>query len=547
MNIEKVNNQEYKAAIYIRLSKEDGDREESESVVNQRKILKAYAKENKYKIYDEYVDDGYTGTNFNRPDFKRMIKDIESKKINMVITKSLSRLGRDYIETGRYIETYFPENEIRYIAILDDVDTFLDKNCDTVAFKNIMNDYYAKETSKNIKKTKNKKKLEGFYYTSYAPFGYTKVSKAGNLEINEVQAEVVKRIFDLFVEGYGTYQIATKLTEEKVETPGLQMKMTCVVNNVTNTTDKWNHNTVRRMLENQIYIGNCVQNKTKKISYKSKKMISLPKEEQTIIINHHEPIISKEEWDTVQKMLKNHKNAKVRETDVIFKGLLYCSHCNNKLSIRTKVDHNKSGDVTRRYILCGTATKKYSNKSCYKRYINYDVFEEKAITKITETLELYINSKAFKDQDVLQKILESQSNKGSIIKKIEKLEKDLENVNKKITTLYNDKLNGLLEEQDFKLFSDGLVNERHRIEKILNESRNELDSFQEDSNNNRIKVDMQKVIKKIIKSKAYTKEIINQLVNRIEVDKDNHAVIYFNFYELNCIGGEVNVKQASGL
>lgn len=547
MNIEKVNNQEYKAAIYIRLSKEDGDREESESVVNQRKILKAYAKENKYKIYDEYVDDGYTGTNFNRPDFKRMIKDIESKKINMVITKSLSRLGRDYIETGRYIETYFPENEIRYIAILDDVDTFLDKNCDTVAFKNIMNDYYAKETSKNIKKTKNKKKLEGFYYTSYAPFGYTKVSKAGNLEINEVQAEVVKRIFDLFVEGYGTYQIATKLTEEKVETPGLQMKMTCVVNNVTNTTDKWNHNTVRRMLENQIYIGNCVQNKTKKISYKSKKMISLPKEEQTIIINHHEPIISKEEWDTVQKMLKNHKNAKVRETDVIFKGLLYCSHCNNKLSIRTKVDHNKSGDVTRRYILCGTATKKYSNKSCYKRYINYDVFEEKAITKITETLELYINSKAFKDQDVLQKILESQSNKGSIIKKIEKLEKDLENVNKKITTLYNDKLNGLLEEQDFKLFSDGLVNERHRIEKILNESRNELDSFQEDSNNNRIKADMQKVIKKIIKSKAYTKEIISQLVNRIEVDKDNHAVIYFNFYELNCIGGEVNVKQASGL
>lgn len=547
MNIEKVNNQEYKAAIYIRLSKEDGDREESESVVNQRKILKAYAKENKYKIYDEYVDDGYTGTNFNRPDFKRMIKDIENKKINMVITKSLSRLGRDYIETGRYIETFFPKNEIRYIAILDDVDTLLDKNCDTVAFKNIMNDYYAKETSKNIKKTKNKKKLEGFYYTAYAPFGYKKTSKSGNLEIDEVQANIVRKIFDLFIDGYGTYQISNMLTDEKVETPGLQMKMTCVVNNMTNTTDKWNHNTIRRMLENQIYIGNCVQNKTKKISYKSKKMISLPEEEHSIIRNHHEPIISKEKWDIVQKMLKNHKNAKVRETDVIFKGLLYCSHCNNRLTIRTKVDHNKSGDVTRRYILCGTAAKKYSNKSCYSRYINYDVFEEMAISKITDTLELYINSKAFKDEEVLKKILDAQSNKGSILKKIEKLEKDLENVNKKIATLYNDKLNGLLEEQDFKLFSEGLVNERHRIEKILNESRNELDSFQEDANNNRIKADMQKIIKKILKNKEYTKEIINQLVNRIEVDKDNHAVIYFNFYELNCIGGEVDVKQASGL
>ena len=547
MNIKKINNQEYKAAIYIRLSKEDGDREESESVVNQRKILKAYAKENKYKIYDEYVDDGYTGTNFNRPDFKRMINDIENKKINMVITKSLSRLGRDYIETGRYIETFFPENEIRYIAILDDVDTFLDKNCDTVAFKNIMNDYYAKETSKNIKKTKNKKKLEGFYYTAYAPFGYKKTSKSGNLEIDEVQANIVRKIFDLFIDGYGTYQISNMLTDENVETPGLQMKMTCVVNNMTNTTDKWNHNTIRRMLENQIYIGNCVQNKTKKISYKSKKMISLPEEEHSIIRNHHAPIISKEKWDIVQKMLKNHKNAKVRETDVIFKGLLYCSHCNNKLTIRTKVDHNKSGDVTRRYILCGTAAKKYSNKSCYSRYINYDVFEEKAISKITDTLELYINSKAFKDEDALRKILESQSNKGSILKKIEKLEKDLESVNKKIATLYNDKLNGLLEEQDFRLFSDGLVNERHRIEKVLNETRNELESFQEDTTNNRIKSDMQKIIKKIIKSKEYTKEIINQLISRIEIDKDNHAVIYFNFYELNCIGGEVNVKQASGL
>lgn len=548
MNIVKENNQEYKAAIYIRLSKEDGDREESESVTNQRKILKAFAKENKYKIYDEYVDDGYTGTNFNRPDFKRMIKDIENKKVNMVITKSLSRLGRDYIETGRYIETYFPENEVRYIAILDDVDTFLDRNCDTVAFKNIMNDYYAKETSKNIKKTKNKKKLEGFYYTSYAPFGYRKVSKSGNLEIDEVQAEIVKRIYNLFLEGKGTYQIATLLTKDGIEPPGLQMKMTCVVNNITNTTDKWNHNTVRRILSNQIYIGNCVQNKNKKISYKSKKMISLPEEEHTITKNHHKAIIPIEKWELVQKMLGVHKNAKIRETDVMFKGLLYCSHCNNRLSIRTKVDHNKSGDVTRRYIYCGTAAKKISNKPCYTRYIKYDTFEEQALSKIAETLEMYINSNAFKNEDALKKILESQSNKGSILKKIEKLNKDLEKVNKKISTLYNDKLNGLLEEQDFKLFSDGLVNERHRIEKILKETELELESFEEDSTNNRIKSDMQKVIKKLSKSKEFNKETINQLVNRIEIDKDNNAVIYFNFYELNCIGGQIeDVKQASNL
>lgn len=547
MNI-KENNREYNAAIYIRLSKEDGDREESESVTNQRKILKAFAKENKYKIYDEYVDDGYTGTNFNRPDFKRMIRDIENKKINMVITKSLSRLGRDYIETGRYIETYFPENEIRYIAILDDVDTYLDRNCDTVAFKNIMNDYYAKETSKNIKKTKNKKKLEGFYYTSYAPFGYKKVSKSGNLEIDEVQADIVRKIYDLFLEGKGTYQIAKLLTGEGIEPPGLQMKMKNVVNNITNTTDKWNHNTVRRILSNQIYIGNCVQNKSKKISYKSKKMITIPEEEHTITKNHHKAIIPIDKWELVQKMLGVHKNEKIRDTDVLFKGLLYCAHCNNKLSIRTKVDHNKSGDVTRRYILCSTANKKISNSICYKRYINYNKFEKQAISKISEILKIYINSNAFKNEEALRRILDLQSNKGSILKRQEKLDRDLKRINKKIGTLYNDKLNGLLEEQDFKLFSENLVNERHRIERILKETQKELDKFKDDGINNRIKLDTQKVIKKLVKNKEFNKETITQLVNRIEVDKDNHAVIYFNFYELNCLGGQIeDVKQASNL
>ena len=547
MNI-KENNREYNAAIYIRLSKEDGDREESESVTNQRKILKAFAKENKYKIYDEYVDDGYTGTNFNRPDFKRMIRDIENKKINMVITKRLSRLGRDYIETGRYIETYFPENEIRYIAILDDVDTYLDRNCDTVAFKNIMNDYYAKETSKNIKKTKNKKKLEGFYYTSYAPFGYKKVSKSGNLEIDEVQADIVRKIYDLFLEGKGTYQIAKLLTGEGIEPPGLQMKMKNVVNNITNTTDKWNHNTVRRILSNQIYIGNCVQNKSKKISYKSKKMIAIPEEEHTITKNHHKAIIPIDKWELVQKMLGVHKNEKIRDTDVLFKGLLYCAHCNNKLSIRTKVDHNKSGDVTRRYILCSTANKKISNSICYKRYINYNKFEEQAISKISEILKIYINSNAFKNEEALRRILDLQSNKGSILKRQEKLGRDLKRINKKIGTLYNDKLNGLLEEQDFKLFSENLVNERNRIERILKETQKELDKFKDDGINNRIKLDTQKVIKKLVKNKEFNKETITQLVNRIEVDKDNHAVIYFNFYELNCLGGQIeDVKQASNL
>ena len=543
MYIENINNQEYNAAIYIRLSKEDGDKEESESVVNQRKILRAYAKDKKIKIYDEYVDDGYSGTNFNRPSFKRMIEDLENKKINMVITKSLSRLGRDYIETGRYIETYFPEHGVRYVAILDDVDTFLDNTCDTVAFKNIMNDFYAKETSKNIKKTKSRKRQEGFFYVTYAPFGYKKVDKAGNLAIDELQAEVVRDIFGMFIEGKGTYQIARILSERNINSPGLQMNMPNVVNNQTNTTNKWHHYTIRRMLENQIYIGNCIQNKRKKISYKSKKLLTVPAQQHIITYEHHEPIISKEKWDTVQKMLKIHKNEKIRENDSLFKGLLYCSHCNNKLAIRTRSYKTKDGEKIRKYIACNNAEKKYTNKPCYPRYIKYEEFEEKALEHIQNILTTYIKSGAYKDEKALKKIMESQSTKGVLINKQNGLKQDLDKINNKLKTLYNDKLNGLIEDQDYTLFSKNFIDERKRIENLINNMQIEIDSFNYKDEKNKIQSDVQKMIKKLIKSKNYTKDILSQFINKIEIDKDYNATIYFNFYELNCIGGILSVKE----
>ena len=526
MKIIDEDNKEYKAALYIRLSKEDGDKEESESVVNQRKILEEYAKENNYDVYDEYVDDGFSGTNFNRPDFKRMIEDIENKKVNMVITKSLSRLGRDYIETGRLIETYFPENEIRYIAILDDVDTYLDKNSDFVAFRNIMNDYYAKETSKNIKKTKNKKKKEGFYYITYAPFGYRKTSISGELEIDEVQAVIVQRIFNLFLEGNGTYRIARILTEDKIDIPGVQMNMTNIIN-IENTA--WNHNTIRRILTNKIYIGDCIQNKTKKISYKSKKIIMIPEEEQTINKNHHKAIISKEKWELVQRMLKNSKGAKIKSTDVIFKNLLYCSHCKNKLLIRTKTNHNKKGDVIKKYILCSNP-----NTSCYSRYINYSSFETKAFLKVAEVLDIYMNSKIFNKEEVLNNIYRFQKNKESYLSKVDRLNKDLEKNKKKIKILYHDKLNGLLEEFDFEIFKEELINEKLKIEKHLKEVEYEISK--DNLTISQIDEEVQIVLNRLCNDKKFNKKIISQLINKIEIDREKNVVIHFNFQKPIFIG-----------
>lgn len=536
----------YVAGLYIRLSKEDGDKEESESVQNQRKILKSYAKDNKYKVYDEYVDDGYTGTNFNRPDFKRLLQDIYNGKINMVITKSLSRLGRDYIETGRYIETFFPEHDIRYIAVLDDVDTYLDKNCDTVAFKNIMNDYYAKETSKNVKKTKNNKKKEGcYYYIAYAPFGYKKVDKEGNLEIIESQANIVKRIFEMFLGGKGTYQIAKILTEEKILTPGLQKDMKCVKNHITNTTDKWRHETVKRILTNRVYIGDCVQNKTKKISYKSKKMVRLPEEDNTIIYNHHKPIIDREVWKTVQKMLENKKDFKTKETDVALKGLIFCSHCNCRYVINTRVVTTKrKGTNIKHYMQCCNNGRRVTNKVCFSRSYNYDKFEEKVLKEIDDTVNFYM--KYIKNDKIFEKVKSKYNPKKNYENKLKKLEKEFEQVKRKINILYNDKLNGIIEEEDYLMFSETLVKDRKLLEKNIEELKLE-NTFDEENEDENMKIKIKKLMKQIKKEKVFSKEILNQLIKKIEVDADANVIIYFNFKELNYAKECINNVQTEKL
>ena len=545
MELYNFNNKDYSVALYMRLSKDDGDKEESESITNQRKILEAFAKENNYRVYGEYIDDGYSGTNFNRPNFKKMIKDIENGKVNMVITKNLARLGRDYIETGRYIETYFPENEIRYIAILDDVDTYLDKNCDTIAFKNIMNDFYAKETSKNVKKTKNRKKKEGFYYASYAPFGYRKIDKAGHLEIDEVAADTVRRIFKEFIDGKGTYQISQLLNEEKVITPGLHMNMTGVLNNITNTTNLWTHTAIRRILENPAYIGTIVQNKRKKISYKSKKMIALPKEQQIITEKHHPAIIKQEIWNMVQEKLKKCEGEKIKEEDPLLKSLVYCYHCHNKMQFVKKQDKYKDKITIRKYFVCATSRRKITNRTCTNRcYINYEQFEKNVIEKISSVFEQYINSEAFNDKKLLDDLIKSQSNKGKLLEKLEQVNVQLNSVNKKIATLYNDKLNGIIEEQDYTTFAENLLNERHKLEELVDKTTKEIEEFEKNCDNKQIEKNIKMIIRQTIEGKELKKEDIQQLVNMIEIDENRNILIHFNFYELNCIGGYLNYDDS---
>ena len=290
----------YQVGIYIRLSKEDllkSKEQESESVIHQRSLIENYAKGHNLIIKKEYVDDGFSGTTFDRPAFQELIQDIESSKINMVITKDLSRLGRDYIKCGYYIEEYFPMKKVRYISILDNIDTGINStNNDIAPFKALFNDMQSKDTSKKIKSILNDLKRKGYFIGNSACYGYLKdPNDKHKLIIDADSSKVVRKIFDLALDGYSYKEIVNYLNRENIQTPSDYK------NNI--HTHKWGVTSVYQILHNYMYTGNMTQNTQSKLNYKSKKRITLDKNLWIIVPNTHEAIISEEEYDRLNHFI----------------------------------------------------------------------------------------------------------------------------------------------------------------------------------------------------------------------------------------------------
>ena len=382
-----MNNIDYKVGIYIRLSKEDEDKEkysESESIQNQRELLMQYISENKLNFVKEYVDDGVSGTSFDRPGFNSMISDIENGIINMVITKDLSRLGRNYVQSGYYTETYFPEHNVRYIAILDNIDTSTDSaNNDIAPFKSILNEMYAKDTSRKINSVLQSKREQGEFLGS-APYGYKKdPNKKNHLIIDEEAAKIVKLIFKKYLEGFGTTQIANFLSSQKILIPSDYNKK----NRGNKSVDYglWAQSTVRFILSNEVYTGTVVQGKKKKLSFKSKKFISISEEDWQKVYNMHEAIISMEDFERAQKILNNTKGSRVVEKDYLFKGLLRCYDCKGYIGIRSP---DKYGNI---YGRCQRYAQHGKFGVCSSHNFNYQVFENSMINLLKELCKEYSN------------------------------------------------------------------------------------------------------------------------------------------------------------
>ena len=327
-------NQDKKVGIYLRLSKEDETKGESGSISNQRLILLDYIKKNHLEYVDEYVDDGVSGTTFERTGFQRMMKDIEKKRINMVITKDTSRLGRDHIEFGYYVEKYFPEHGVRYVAVSENIDTENNYN-DMLLFKSAYNDMYVKDISNKIRASLNIKKQHGEFVGAYAPYGYTKSKEDKHkLLIDEEAALVVKEIYKLFLRGYSISRIAQTLSKENILIPSIYKNM----NHRTKTCFfyEWNTKTISDILTNPTYMGNLTQGRNKKINYKSKKRIHVPKDKWITKENSCPAIIDKITFNMVQELYQKNKYRKKdnSQNEYLLKGLVYCKECNHRIGFR---------------------------------------------------------------------------------------------------------------------------------------------------------------------------------------------------------------------
>lgn len=393
----------WKVAAYLRLSKEEfyGNKD-SNSIINQKQLISSYIKENSdLEFVDYYIDDGYSGTDFNRPGFKKLLVDIKEKKVNTIIVKDLSRLGRNHIEVDNYLENIFPIMNVRFISINDDIDTFKSSYVVedfSIALKNLMNDVYAYDISKKVRSTLRNKKLNGEFIGKSAPFGYLKNPKDKHKFIVDKDAsKVVLKIFDMFLKGKTRKEIADKLNTLKILTPR-EYKIENDISDYKkiNKMKKWNSDMVTRILRNQVYTGALVQGKTNKVNYRIHKTIAVNPEEWIVVSNHHEAIIKKDIFNNVQKILDKKEGYKKNKD--IFWGYLKCADCGIKKSKNYEYyycssfirDGSCSNHSIKKEQLIDEVLQKI--KSTYK-YRNLKELDKKILDKLIEKIIVYENKK----------------------------------------------------------------------------------------------------------------------------------------------------------
>lgn len=516
---------DFNVGIYIRLSQEDKDKKyesESESVINQKELLKNYVKSNNFNLVKEYVDDGYSGTNFDRPGFLSMLEDINNKKINCVIVKDLSRLGRDHVMTGYYIETFFPENNIRFISILESYDSFKNQaSNDSSTFIVACNDYYSKQNSVKIRNVLNEKRKNGKFIGSLPSFGYMRnPNDKGHLIPNPETAPIVKQIFEWRKNGIGPSRIATMLNEKNYPTPS-GYKNTNYSSRLINK-DKWNISSIKKILSNRIYTGDMIQHTQTKVNYKSKKKITLDQSMWMIVENTHEPLVDRETFDYVSKLIKqNTKDVqpKNRREKRLLEGKLFCKECGNRLSVLYRKNHDYWT------VNCNRYARDPIRGQCSSHFFPYNYLENQIMEKFTSDVTKQIEELDFGELNrKVQAELKKQTKE--LDSNINNLMIEKEAISKRLAILYEDKYNEVITTDTYKELAKPFEEKL----KLINQSidKNQIKKYEEKAKSNELQ-DYTKKIKKLLNLNKPKKELVHSLIERIVIDKNRIITIQYKY------------------
>ena len=522
MYLEISNPMDYHAALYIRLSKEDESEGPSQSVQNQESLLREFVQQHRLSVYDTYIDDGWSGTSFDRPAFQRMIADIESKKVNMVITKDLSRLGRDYILTGHYMERYFPEHRVRYISLLDGIDTGVDSTAnDITPFRAIMNDMYAKDISKKIKSVKRDKQRKGQFIGGKPVYGYKMhPTEKNKIVIDEEVAPIVRRIFALALSGMSCRNIATLLNQEGIPTPATYANLP--VARPGPYTGLWSSERISDMLQNETYIGNMVQGRSVKISYKSKKCLKQDPANWVVVEGTHEPLVDAETFQKVRMLVNSRRHTRSRTYDFLLKGLIFCHECGYPLAVLNR-KNAKGEDVL--YFVCRTYQRFTKAGVCTCHSIKEKTVTDAVIAKVREVCQVYLNP-----DDLLpaaQEAVENARKQSSLETELQALQSKIDSLTANLDRMYTDRLSGLLPEADFQRIFSRIKLEREQLEA----KRQELELRQKSPVRSEDRA--RELVQRFIETAGESRELLVSLIERVELTEDKEIIIKFRFAQLD--------------
>ena len=521
-----------KVAIYCRLSREDDDKihenDESESIQNQKSLLINFCIVRSWNIYKIYCDEDYSGIDSERPEFNELINDAENHKFDIVLCKTQSRFTRDMEIVEKYLHNKFIEWNIRFVSLVDHVDTEDKGNKKSRQINGLVNEWYLEDLSENIKRTFDNKRNQGLHIGSFVCYGYKRsLDNKNKLVIDDEAAEIIKLIFSLYEQGNGIVKICEILNKKKILTP-TRYKQEHGENfkNHGHNVDYWSESTINKILKNQMYIGNLVQGYNKKLSYKSKKTRNLPQKQRIIVENTHEPIISKELFFKTQETLKSRTKVCKSTGEVhIFANKLICLDCGNKL-YKCK---NDRGYI---YFSCKFSKKLYG--TCTPHSIGYENLKDLVTNKIREQILKYYNFDNVSDDLFVNKT--DTSCIRNLQNMLKKANDEMNNINKAIKELYLNKVSGKIDEGLFEDLNSSFLSDKKTKQTELLNLEKQISNLEEKKNKSELmKKQKEEIINKFKDFKYLDYNIVNQFIDYIEIGEKNKkansqdVIIHWNF------------------